>query len=84
MHQIWTSETKSHDLMQLFPPLKPVRWFLMHQMCTFELKSPHLMQLFPFFDSGSSHRAYQETAFQKKSRFQTQKRPAIIIAERLP
>jgi hypothetical protein len=57
---------------------------LMHQMCTFELKRQHLMQLFPFFDSGSSHRAYQETAFQKKSTFQTQKRPAIIIAERLP
>ena len=64
MHQIWTSETTSHDLMQLFPPLKPVRWFLMHQMCTFELKRQHLMQLFPFFDWKSGDRIDRKATFE--------------------
>jgi len=64
MHQIWTSETISHDLMQLFSSLKPVRWFLMHQMCTFELKRQHLMQLFPFFDWKSGDRIDRKTTFE--------------------
>ena len=67
MHQIWTFETTSHDLMQLFPPLKPVRWFLMHQMCTFELISQHLMQLFPFFGLKSLDLTDRKATFREKS-----------------
>ena len=74
MHQIWTSETTSHDLMQLFPPLKPVRWFLMHQMCTFKLNSPYLMQLFPFLSSRSTDLMDPKSVFHSKSSFYEDKK----------
>ena len=81
MHQIWTSETTSHDLMQLFPPLKPVRWFLMHQMCTFELKSQHLMQLFPFFEWEGRDLMGKEATFLSKSRFNADKKRVSSISK---
>ena len=83
MHQIWTSETTSHDLMQLFPPLKPVRWFLMHQMCTFELKSPYLMQLFPFFSARSTDLMDPKSTFHCKSSSLRIKNRSRLVSRRL-
>ncbi len=81
MHQIWTSETTRHDLMQLFPFLKPVSWDLMHQMCTFELESQHLMQLFPFFEWEGRDLMGKEATFLSKSRFNADKKGVSSISK---
>jgi hypothetical protein len=65
MHQIWTSETKSHDLMQLFPPSKTCKVVFDTSDVYFRIEKSTFDATFPIFrfekqSSGLSKNSFSE------------------------